>query len=555
MHKSDRKLFNRTISRKVKLATLINMLIGLIAVFVYIYVPALLENRASDIIKVQAQSIAEMSAVNIGVTLSLGDVETISQSFENSNPSENLAYFIVEDTSGVLISSHHENIARKARYKESSSGEKSVLENDIYKIRTPVIYGGQQIGTLYQGFSLEKIKKEISATKKTILHASLLIFVLGTIGVIGISYLLMNPIHKMIGTVLSISQGDLSQRTKINSDDEIGRLAKAFNEMLDNLQTAQVNLKTANERSEKRAEQLQVEIVERQKAEQEREAIHKELNEVARRAGMADVATSVLHNVGNVLNTVNTSVSVLRDTMNHSKLDGLYKANLMLRDNFNRIEDFIANDKKGKMLLEYYLALEDLLRKEQIILTESMNKLEEKVAVITDIITSQQNFAMEGLYAEKMNLSEVIDSAMKIQQNSIVKNEINLHKIYKSDPQVKIQKIKLVHILVNLYKNAKEAMMETEPAKRILRIELNNDHEYAYITISDTGPGISGENLEKIFNHGFTTKEKGHGFGLHSCANYMTEMGGKMWAESDEKNGATFVLQFPMNGLCDNDVK
>ncbi|MGD9899987.1 MAG: PAS domain-containing sensor histidine kinase, partial [Calditrichaceae bacterium] len=453
-----------------------------------------------------------------------------------------------------LISSKNENVARNAHYKESSGDDKSVLENDIYKISTPVIYGGRQIGMLYQGFSLEKIKTEISATKKTILHASLLIFVLGTIGVIGISYLLMNPIHKMIGTVLSISQGDLSQRTKINSDDEIGRLAKAFNEMVDNLQASQEELKAANERSEKRAQQLQVEIVERQKAEQEREAIHKELNEVARRAGMADVATSVLHNVGNVLNTVNTSVAVLRDTMDHSKLAGLYKANEMLRVNFDTIDDFITNDKKGKMLLEYYLTLEDLLRKEQVILTESMNKLEDKVSVITDIITSQQNYSMEGLYAEKMILSEVIDSAMKIQQNSIAKNEINLHKIYNSDPEVKIQKIKLVHILVNLYKNAKEAMMETEPAKRILKIELNNDHEYAYITISDTGPGIRKEDMGKIFNHGFTTKEKGHGFGLHSCANYMTEMGGKMWAESDGKSGATFVLQFPLNGKPDSDM-
>jgi signal transduction histidine kinase len=68
------------------------------------------------------------------------------------------------------------------------------------------------------------------------------------------------------------------------------------------------------------------------------------------------------------------------------------------------------------------------------------------------------------------------------------------------------------------------------------------------MTVSDNGVGIASENLTRIFNHGFTTRKDGHGFGLHSGALAAREMGGALWAQSDGPGkGATFTLELPLS--------
>ena len=106
-------------------------------------------------------------------------------------------------------------------------------------------------------------------------------------------------------------------------------------------------------------------------------------------------------------------------------------------------------------------------------------------------------------------------------------------------------------MLTNLVKNSREAMVAAkhQGQRAVLRISVEQlDTDLMEIRISDNGCGIGPENLDKIFNHGFTTKDQGHGFGLHTCANFMTEMGGTLRAESDGiGKGATFVMRFPLN--------
>ncbi|KAA3614046.1 MAG: HAMP domain-containing protein [Calditrichaeota bacterium] len=541
------KFINWIFTVKAKLALLISVLIGLIALFIYLYFPANLQKFVLHQFQAKAHSISAMSAFNLSSALYFDDLETINETFASAKQNRDLVYIIVVDDSGKVIASHNLKGAPKARNHVTENQNLQSLESAVYSTKTPILINNQQIGTLYMGISLEQIIAHVEESKRTIFFVSLAVFLIGILAVFGISNYITIPMIRMVKTVQLISDGDLSQRAQVTTRDEVGCLADNFNKMVENLENTQGELKEANDRSENRAEQLQEEMKERQKAEQEREAMHKELNEVARRAGMADVATSVLHNVGNVLNTVNTSISVIGETLERSKITGFFKATDLLKENIGDIEGFILRNPKGKKLLEYYLKLEESLQNEQVILNKNIEKLEGKVSLINDVITAQQTYSNEGLYSEKLALSEVIDNAMKIQKNSMLQHKINLHKFYKTTPEIKVQKIKLVHILMNLYKNSKEAMFETDPIKRLFRIEVDNDVQYAWIRISDSGPGISEENLGKIFSYGFTTKENGHGFGLHSCANYMTEMGGKMWAEPNRDGaGATFVLQFPM---------
>lgn len=287
-------------------------------------------------------------------------------------------------------------------------------------------------------------------------------------------------------------------------------------------------------------------ITERKKAEAELAAAQQELVEKAHQAGMADIATGTLHNVGNILNSVKTSAQIIGDILGSSSISGFQKANNMLRDNIDRIDDFITKNPKGKKLMQYYLKLEDGFNAEHKRTMEQITRLMDKVNAIVDVIAAQQSYAGASGLTEEYNLSEVVEDALTMQSGSTTRYGVSILKDFHDIPQVPIQKTKLVHILINLIKNAKESMIEIQQQHRKLTVSIDSNNGAIFLKINDTGSGIAHENLEKIFSHGFTTKQDGHGFGLHSSANYMKEMGGRMWAESEgEGKGATFVLRFP----------
>lgn len=273
-----------------------------------------------------------------------------------------------------------------------------------------------------------------------------------------------------------------------------------------------------------------------------------ELVDKAHKAGMADIATGVLHNVGNILNSVNTSSSIMEQTIRNSKVEGLKKANALLRKNMDHIEEFIAEDPKGKKLLSYYLKIEDLMVEEQQTMLKHNFRLNEKIHLINDVISTQQNYAGAERYVETVSLPELVESALTLQSGSIDRHDINVEKnLDKSVPKVEGQKTKIIHILVNLFKNAKEAIAEAgiDKEPKVI-VDLCQDESAVYLSITDNGCGITTDKLNKVFNHGFTTKKEGHGFGLHSCSNYMTEMDGQLTVDSDGLNqGATFTLVFP----------
>lgn len=272
------------------------------------------------------------------------------------------------------------------------------------------------------------------------------------------------------------------------------------------------------------------------------------LVEAARKAGMADTATGVLHNIGNLLNSVNTSVGLVRMMVKNPAADNFYKANELLRTNFENIESFITEDPKGKKLMQYYLGLEKALRQENSEMKENILRLSDKITAIADAIAAQQRYARGHDFSESLSLEKIVLDTLKLQSGVLEKHGIKIEKIFAEDvPRVLVQKTKLVQILMNLYKNSKESMHEFGGNAKTLTIYIYKDENNAYIKVTDTGYGVNKEKLANIFAYGFSTKANGHGFGLHSSANYMTEMGGKMWAESEgEGRGATFILSFPL---------
>lgn len=273
-----------------------------------------------------------------------------------------------------------------------------------------------------------------------------------------------------------------------------------------------------------------------------------ELIENAHKAGMADIATGVLHNIGNVLNSISTSTSLTGEVLKKSKFEGLFKANKLLIENADNLEEFFTNDPRGKKLIEYYKKLDGSIKEELTVLRQHNERMEKKVQMINDVITAQQNYAGTGLNSEKAEFEKVLDDALIIFSASLERHDIKVKKNIKETPPVNIQKTKLVHVILNILKNAKEAMVESGTPEKRISINIFHQNHKVLLEISDNGIGIKKENLDKVFSHGFTTKQKGHGFGLHSSANYMTEMGGSLKVKSNkDEPGVTFILSFPVN--------
>lgn len=270
-----------------------------------------------------------------------------------------------------------------------------------------------------------------------------------------------------------------------------------------------------------------------------------ELVEKAHKAGMADIAAGVLHNVGNLLNSVNTSASLIDDALKQSKLNKLQQANALLREHIDHFEEFIASDSNGKKLLNYYLMLEDPLKTEHQEIRNHTNRLVDKVNLINEVISAQQTYAGSSIYADETSLSEMIDNALSLQAGSIERHGLIVEKDLNATDTIVAQRSKMIHVLVNIFKNAKEAMANNPQNEKKLFIKTWQDAEKVYLSITDNGPGIDPKYLNKIFTQGFTTKKRGHGFGLHSSANYIAEIGGTINV-SNRKNGkgATFKIAF-----------
>ncbi len=280
----------------------------------------------------------------------------------------------------------------------------------------------------------------------------------------------------------------------------------------------------------------------------ELKSVQKELEQKEHKTEIAEITTGTLHNVKNVLNNVKISAELLKESTDGHFVEGFKKATEMLRQNFENIEDFIIRNSKGQKLLEYYLKLDELLDNETYKATELVNRILEKIRAIEDIIDSQQRYGVTTK-VEKVIPTVVLEDALNMQMGSISKKKIKITRQIDSQVMIKVEKIKLLHVLINLIKNATEAMIGNQRENRNLHLQIMETNGSLQIRVKDNGHGIDAGVMKELFSRGFTTKEEGHGFGLNSSLNYINEMGGELKAESrGVGKGATFIVQFPLPG-------
>lgn len=334
-------------------------------------------------------------------------------------------------------------------------------------------------------------------------------------------FLVLGPLERMTRQAVRIgATGDLTQRLRISDrSDEIGVLAREFDRMIAGLGEARAKLV-----------------------------------ETSRSAGMTDAAIGVLHNIGNVLNSVNVSTMSLTEQVRQSKITGLARACDLLEKNRGNLTDFLTNDPRGVRLPEYLSQLSDVLQEEQNSAIRELGHLKTSIDHMNQVVQSQSAFATKAVHREPTDLRQLVTDAITILEAGLKRHGIEITTDLSPMPIVSIDAGKCLQLIINLITNAKDALGDTPRGQKKIRVDLVlSEREHALIRVSDTGIGISAENLTQIFRSGFTTKANGRGFGLHYSALAAREMGGSLSAASDGTGrGAQFTLELPL--VCVEEV-
>jgi signal transduction histidine kinase len=318
-----------------------------------------------------------------------------------------------------------------------------------------------------------------------------------------------------------------------------------------------VALESSQARLQIQFDHMAQDVTERQRAAAELKQAQEELVQASRLAGMTEIATSVLHNVGNVLNSLNVSTSLISSRLKDSQAGKVARVAALLREHGSDLGEFITRDSHGKMVPEYLGKLGEFLASEQTALLHEMELVAQNVEHIKEVITTQQSLSRVSGAAETLDVPGLVEDALRLSSLALPRFGMQVIRQYDDGiPEITLQKHKVLQILVNLLRNAKYACDELGPHDQRVTVRVAKGEGHLQISVLDNGVGIPEENLKRIFNHGFTTRKDGHGFGLHSGVQAAKEMGGSLRAQSDGPGkGAIFTLELPFSSAPSSSLK
>lgn len=302
-----------------------------------------------------------------------------------------------------------------------------------------------------------------------------------------------------------------------------------------------------------RTRELQMQVLAKERAHADLAEAQQRLIKLSRLSGMAEVATGVLHNVGNVLNSVNVSSTIVATRIREMRVDNLSESIELLDRNRTDIARFVSQDPKGMRLLPYLRKLTRHFKEERMVLLGELDLLRDHIGHIKEIVATQQNYAKVSGLIEDVHLASLAEDAFRIIHSGIERHVIKIVREFEDVPPVPADKHKILQILLNLLRNAQQSIKQSDNPERTIRVGIRRQGENRVrVEVRDTGIGLDREDLTRIFAHGFTTKPDGHGFGLHSGALAAKDMGGSLHAESEGPGkGATFVLELQMGKALD----
>ncbi len=394
-----------------------------------------------------------------------------------------------------------------------------LVHQEVFHQTFHFAYSGIDWGWIHIGLSPEAFYADLKSLYFRTLWISLLSIAVGMAASYSFARRLSKPILILDQVTRRVGAGDLSARVEISTGDEVENLANSFNRMTQALLKSQKEL----------------------------ESTHKKLVDTARNVGMAEVATGILHNVGNVLNSVGVTTASIKTRANDSRAHHISRITDQLIEHKDDLGTFITTQDRGKKLITFLQTLSEHITKEQVDLIKDIDTLTKHINHITEIVNLQQSYSKTVGMVESVSIIELIDDAIRINEDDLVRHSVEIKREFDHLPHVMLDSHKVLQILLNMVNNAKHALSASDQENRLLNARIfKTDDGYFRVEVSDNGVGISEENIARIFNYGFTTKKNGHGFGLHSGALNAKEMGGSInvYSEGPGK-GATFTLELP----------
>ncbi len=392
-------------------------------------------------------------------------------------------------------------------------------------------------------------------------HRKLLygVIVIGIIALIvgtGFAYVvairMAKPIEKLSESARQVTWGSLSvDLTNLTSrKDEYGELAYAFNEMAIGLKSKMRLVELSQEQMQLQNQELKDEIAQRKQAEEQKDKLHDQLLAASREAGMAEIASAVLHNVGNELNSINVASALVNEQGKQSSLAHLFNIADIMRPHVDHFADFVQNNPQGQLLPRALIELVDTIEPEYNYVMDEIGQLVSGIERIKQIIQAQQSYVTHVDVNQPVEPAQIFEDALAINHAGIEQRNIVVNKHFNPVPRVHLSKHKVLQILVNLISNAKHALDQTIENRQItlqMAIHKHEDEHQLIYRVVDTGCGISDDQLSRIFNHGYTTRTDGRGYGLHYSILTATELGGSLTVKSSGPGqGATFTLILPV---------
>jgi PAS domain S-box-containing protein len=277
------------------------------------------------------------------------------------------------------------------------------------------------------------------------------------------------------------------------------------------------------------------------------QSAHRELLERARHAGMAEIATSILHNLGNALTSITVSSTVLRDRIKVLPVGSLGRVAALLERPPEELGRFITQDERGRQVPAYLNKLHTRLLQEQEALLQECTALSTTIDHANGVIATQQDYARSRIsLSEKARLRELAEDALRLCALGGPHDKLIQREYAEEEPEF-YERHMIVQILVNLISNARNAVRERlGNVQPFITISTRQDTRWTVVSVSDNGTGFDQGVKARLFTHGFTTRAKGHGFGLHSSALSAETLGGRIEAYSDGPGqGARFSLYLP----------
>jgi signal transduction histidine kinase len=427
----------------------------------------------------------------------------------------------------------------------------------IMEALAPIYNGARLYAVLRCGFSLERLSAEIQATRRDQAKRSrqfeiYLASVTGiffTIGIVIAALFTRAFVRSMdvVSTGVSrVAQGDLDHQIQPGGlvCAELLKLSKAFNAMTSQLRVSRKQL-------DEYSKSLELKVAARTRELKNAQA---HLLQQAHEAGMAEVAVGILHNIGNAVTPAKVGLFRLSNRMQQKPLLRDLPAALIEIASLIPLFDSLSDAEKERLLgiIELVPAT---IEEEYALNAEEIEQIRRKLNHIDSIISLQMRYAQLFGDVESVDLPGVVEDALTLLDDALQKNSTRIIRQFEPVPPVRIEKTKLIQIIVNLIKNGYEAMEKIPAEDRVLVLTIRRERKPAdclVLSVKDNGTGFAPDMQQKLFQFGYSTKAKGSGFGLHSCANYLIARNGSISAHSEGLNkGAEFVVRLAVK---DSDV-